>query len=129
MILIIGGNSQGKLAFAQQSFALPAQAVAQGAHCPLGEAFSAPALNHLHLWVDRMLHAGLDPDAAAAQGVARNPGIILLCDELGCGIVPMDAHSRALRERVGRLCCTLAEQAQAVYRVYCGIATQLKGSA
>ena len=30
------------------------------------------------------------------------------------------------REAVGRLCCALAEQAQAVYRVNCGIPMQLK---
>ena len=38
----------------------------------------------------------------------------------------MDAFERAWRERTGRIGCELAKQAEAVYRVTCGIGTRIK---
>ena len=38
----------------------------------------------------------------------------------------MDAFERAWRERTGRIGCDLAKQAEAVYRVTCGIGTRIK---
>ena len=65
------------------------------------------------------------------RGVAGETGTgagvrIIVCDELGCGVVPMDAFERAWRERTGRIGCELAKQAEAVYRVTCGIGTRIK---
>ena len=51
---------------------------------------------------------------------------MIICDEVGCGVVPLDRDERAWRELVGRICCELAEQAAAVYRVCCGLGAQLK---
>ncbi len=126
MIFITGGSHQGKLDFARQALGLAGAAVADGAACPFEAAFTAPVLHNLHLLAGRMLAAGLDPQASARQGVEQNPGIIIICDELGCGIVPMEARDRHLREQVGRLACLLAGQAEAVYRVSCGIGIQIK---
>ena len=47
--------------------------------------------------------------------------------ELGGGIVPLDPEERENRERAGRLACLLAERAEVVVRVYCGIPKVLKG--
>ena len=51
---------------------------------------------------------------------------VVACREVGCGVVPLDRADRDRREAVGRLCCDLAAQAEAVYRVNCGIAMRLK---
>lgn len=128
MIFITGGTSQGKLAFAKNAFSLSEDDSSDGGDCAFSTAFDRRALNRLHLLVDRMLEAGVDPERAIEEGVARNPGIILICDELGCGVVPADAHARELRERVGRNACTLAGRASEVYRVVCGIPQKLKGA-
>ena len=53
---------------------------------------------------------------------------IVIATEVGGGVVPMDASERAWRECTGRLCCDIAAQADRVYRVYCGIATCIKGA-
>lgn len=53
---------------------------------------------------------------------------VVICDEVGCGIVPVDAGERAWRERVGRLCCALARKADKVVRVQCGIGVVIKGA-
>ena len=53
---------------------------------------------------------------------------IVISTETGCGIVPVDKEERILREHIGRLNCLLAEKAETVVRVFCGIPVVLKGS-
>ena len=50
----------------------------------------------------------------------------IICDEVGCGITPLDRTDRDWRERVGRLCCRLAAEADEVYRVHCGLGVRIK---
>ena len=52
---------------------------------------------------------------------------LILCREVGSGVIPLDPDEREWREAVGRLCCALAKEATAVVRVVCGIPTVLKG--
>ena len=47
--------------------------------------------------------------------------------EVGGGVVPLDPDEREARERAGRLACLLAERADTVVRVFCGIPRVLKG--
>ena len=51
---------------------------------------------------------------------------IVIADEIGCGLVPLDASEREKRERAGRLACMLAERADTVIRVVCGCPQILK---
>ena len=46
--------------------------------------------------------------------------------EIGCGVVPMDKKQILYREAVGRSCCILAERAERVTRVICGIGVIIK---
>ena len=46
---------------------------------------------------------------------------------VGCGVVPVEPAQRARREAVGRLCCRLAERAERVERIFCGLPMVLKG--
>lgn len=52
---------------------------------------------------------------------------IVIADEVGGGVVPIDAKQRRDREAAGRLACLLAERADAVVRVCCGLPQVLKG--
>ena len=52
---------------------------------------------------------------------------VVLATEVGGGVVPMDAGERAAREAAGRLACLLAERADCVVQMFCGIPTILKG--
>lgn len=51
----------------------------------------------------------------------------VIANEVGCGVVPMDPEQRRLRERAGRLSCLLAQRADTVIRVCCGLPQVLKG--
>lgn len=55
-----------------------------------------------------------------------NPDRILVTDEIGYGIVPIDPFEREYREETGRIGCLLAEKSEEVWRVCCGIGTKLK---
>ena len=52
---------------------------------------------------------------------------IVIATEIGGGLVPLDASERAAREAAGRLACLLAERADTVVRVCCGLPQVLKG--
>lgn len=52
---------------------------------------------------------------------------IILCQEVGCGVVPLDPEDRRWREAVGRVCVRLAREADTVVRLVCGIPQVLKG--
>ena len=58
-------------------------------------------------------------DALAAKQV-------IACVEVGSGVVPLGRDERAWRERAGRLACELAQRADRVVRMVCGIPTDLK---
>ena len=49
----------------------------------------------------------------------------ILYDEIGCGLVPIDAFEREYREAHGRIMTELAARAKRVDRVICGIGTRL----
>ena len=52
---------------------------------------------------------------------------VVTASETGCGIVPIQREERDKREAAGRLSCLLAEKADCVIRVCCGIPQLLKG--
>ena len=113
MILVIGGSAQGKLAFAREN--LEVAAFSDGV---LGK---ENAVYRLH----EAMRNGVGKAELDAY-LARHPNAVIICDEVGCGIVPMDRAEREWREAVGRLCCYLAGRAEQVYRVFCGIGTRIK---
>ena len=112
MMLIIGGAGQGKLDYALEKTGYGMEQVARTPE----EARARPIFAGLEQW----------PELDESELLAANPDVILICDEVGCGVVPMDPADRAWRERVGRACCRLAERASAVYRVTCGLGVRLK---
>ena len=67
--------------------------------------------------------------ARAYQGLAAELAQkdVVMAVEVGGGVVPIDPAERAAREAAGRLACLLAQRAETVVRVFCGIPTVLKG--
>lgn len=56
----------------------------------------------------------------------RNPDLIVISNELGYGVVPIDAFDRKYRESTGRLCTQLAAKSRQVIRVVCGLGMVIK---
>lgn len=124
MILITGGAYQGKTAYAQTHFPY---AVTDGAVCGFAEPKTAKILNHYHIFVRRLTEAGVDAEAYTRALCSENPACIVLMDEIGSGIIPMDKQERIWRENTGRAGCILAENARTVIRMICGLPTAIKG--
>ena len=86
-------------------------------------------LNHLHLWVRDLLDEGMEEEkiqTTILSWIKSNPDAIVICDELGNGIVPIKKQARIWREQTGRLMIELAKQAERVERILCGLGQRLK---
>lgn len=69
--------------------------------------------------------AGCEDLTALADRLAQK--MVVIATEVGGGVVPVDRQERADRERAGKLSCLLAERADTVIRVQCGLPQILKG--
>ncbi|MCD7716388.1 MAG: bifunctional adenosylcobinamide kinase/adenosylcobinamide-phosphate guanylyltransferase [Lachnospiraceae bacterium] len=65
-------------------------------------------------------------DLFAAWLIKENPKLVIVSNELGYGVVPMEKQDRLWREAAGRICTCLAARADEVVRVVCGIGMRLK---
>ena len=84
-------------------------------------------INHFHLWVkNRMLEGGC-PEEEIFFFLEHCKDCIIISDEIGNGIVPIDPLERDYRERVGSILLQLAQKAEEVWRVMCGIGQKIKG--
>lgn len=117
MILVIGGAGQGKLDYVLGKTGLGPEDVARD---PVS-ARTKPIFDGLAQWVRA------HPDGDLDGLLEVNPEVIVLCDEVGCGVVPVEPAQRTRREAVGRLCCRLAARAERVERIFCGLPMVLKG--
>lgn len=64
---------------------------------------------------------------AALRLLADHPEAVLITQEIGCGVVPLDPMDRTLREALGRAQCALAEHAECVVYITCGIGQVIRG--
>ena len=123
MVLIIGGAYQGKTAYAKKTYGIQDTDI----FTCLGEALdpSARCLRHLERFALACVRAGKEPaDVLAGLDLSEK---ILICEDISCGVVPMDAEMREWREAVGRMNAALAAQADTVTRIFCGLPLELKG--
>lgn len=149
MKLVIGGAYQGKARYLTEHLRIPADAIVSGADSEgmrklrtdgenslttgrnkgRGSRGKVLAVNQLHLYIRKCLQEGFSQEEILREVLSwleESPEMVIVCDELGCGIVPMEAFEREYREVTGRICCVLAGKAEQVIRVCCGIGTVIK---
>lgn len=126
MILIIGGMFQGKKEYVRSRFGLEARDMADGSVCSYEELFRCRGIFHFHEWIRRMLRENRDLTNLAGRLEKENPQILIISNELGYGVVPVDSFDREYRKATGRICTRIARSADSVHRVVCGIGTVIK---
>ena len=126
MHFILGGKNQGKLNWYLTRNHATIEDVADGETMALDVLPEQAVINHLHRWIFRMVRNNLDPVPLLEQYLQKYPDAVILCDEIGCGVVPLDPTEREWREVTGRICCKLAEKAERVDRIFCGLNMRLK---
>lgn len=77
------------------------------------------------VWDVQNLAAEAPDLSALAEALSQRE--IVIATESGGGLVPVDPRERAAREAAGRLSCLLAQRADTVIRVCCGLPQALKG--
>lgn len=135
MTLIIGGYAQGKLQATLNDLKDPKSVTIldapdfnADASCT-AEPAQTIIVNHFHLWVKGTLKQGRNPQQEILTFLDANEDkaeIIIISDEIGNGIVPIDAFEREYREQTGRILIELAKRADEVERVICGIKQRIK---
>ncbi len=124
MKMIIGGAFQGKSAYARNTYSDITWI--DGENCELQEIFNCQGILHFHIYIKRMLEAGEDVTEFPDKLISKNPDIIIVTDEIGYGVVPMEKDLRIYREQTGRICTKLAAFADQVTRIVCGIPVVIK---
>lgn len=118
MILIIGGAYQGKLEYAKNTLG-----VTDVYTCTGGEIdFSKGCIYRIEEF------ARVHPDPVGYFEANREAwrDSVLICQDVFCGVVPLEAEDRAWRQRTGRLCQYLSKEAAQVSRIFCGLEQRLK---
>ena len=113
MVLVIGGAGSGKLDYVK-ALGYSQDEIADGL---IDE---RRVVYHLQNIVF------IDPDHAPELLNALLSKEVVVCDEVGSGIIPLSARERQAREATGRLCIQLAGHATRVVRLVCGIPTVIK---
>lgn len=127
MKLVIGGYSQGKLKYVLDNNTLKNCIVWDGILCSDDDwQEKTVIINHFHNWVKECIMSDGYPEKEIITFVEKNPECIIISDEIGNGIVPTDGFEREYRERTGRILVELADRAQEVVRVICGIGQKIK---
>lgn len=84
----------------------------------------AEELNDRAVWDVQKLAAECADLNALADDLAQYE--VVISTEVGGGVVPTDERERADREAAGRLSCLLAQRAERVVRLFCGLPVVLK---
>lgn len=111
LVFIIGGYAQGKYEYAIS-------------HYPNKEIF-----NEFHLWVKEQLLLKRTKEQILAQVkeyIQLHRDAVIICDEIGNGIIPIDRFERDYREILGDITQYLAKEAVIVERVVCSLGQYLK---
>lgn len=123
--MVIGGAYEGKLDYARKRY--PDICWADGEICDMEEIFRCGGIYNFHKYIARWMREGKEAPNLPEKIKAKNPALVIVTDEIGCGIVPVDVFQREYREATGRICTELAAFSDEVYRVICGINTKIKG--
>lgn len=126
MKLITGGTFQGKKEYVKVRFGLKEEEMTDGVLASFDEIFQCRCMYHFHEWVKKGLKENWDFQGLEDRLLDLNPQILLITNELGYGVVPIDAFDRNYRETTGRICTRIAAKSSQVIRVVCGIGTVIK---
>ena len=110
MAVAIRIRNQGKTEYARENFP------------------DAKFFNQLHLFIKKRISEGKRNNEILAEirEIISEGEWVLIADEIGNGIVPLDENDRTWREVCGRIMIELAKDATEVHRVVCGIGQRIK---
>ena len=110
MILVVGGSYQGKTEYARNTFP------------------NAKFFNQTHLFIKKRLSEGKNETEILKEirDAVKDGLWVVIADEIGNGVVPVDDADRTWRDVSGRILIQLAKDATEVHRVVLGIGQRIK---
>ncbi len=108
MRLVIGGAYQGKKDFVSENFA------------------NADVFEDMHLFALDLIKKDIDVQEYFKTNIKDFENKTIICDDISCGLVPIDKTERKWREDLGRTLVFITKNCDEVYRVFAGIGTRLK---
>ena len=127
MELIIGGAYNSKLDFALNHYNLNKSDFQNGAECSFDNAFSKKGIYNLHLLIRRMIKSGVDDYNKIIENIISSNMEVVICSEVGSGVVPLNEIDMKMREYTGRILSSISAHCTEVIRVYYGIPSIIKG--
>ena len=126
MIFVIGGSYQGKNDFVRDTFSLSESDFFHCTEETLEIDFTKRAICHIERFALGCVKRGEEPAEYWRTHLDKISESILISDDISCGVVPIDDTIRAWREAVGRANNMLAQRADRVWRVFCGLGQVIK---
>ncbi|MBS4960320.1 MAG: bifunctional adenosylcobinamide kinase/adenosylcobinamide-phosphate guanylyltransferase [Clostridiales bacterium] len=113
MTFLIGGHGAGQMEYLYERMGYRKDQCSDLPESPL------PVLTNFHLL------AGKFSEKQLIEWVRKKE--VVVTEEVGCGIVPIDPKERVFREEAGRISIAAAKEAKEVIRFVCGMPQWLKG--
>jgi len=126
MVLIFGGAYQGKLAYALDRFKLTENDVYQCKTDDANTPENRKVIYEIDKWILALVEKDIDIEETMRQFINNNYDKIVICNDISCGVVPLDPVLRKWREAVGRSLAVLSCTSDEVVRLFCGIPTRIK---
>jgi adenosyl cobinamide kinase/adenosyl cobinamide phosphate guanylyltransferase len=127
MRLIIGGYAQCKLTYVINKYNIEKDKIWDSELPKDTEELNGTiVINNLNHWIKLQIKNNSNPEDKITNFINNYPDCIIISDEIGNGIVPIDKFEREYRERTGRMQIELARKATEVERVICGIGQKIK---
>jgi adenosyl cobinamide kinase/adenosyl cobinamide phosphate guanylyltransferase len=125
MILIFGGAYQGKLNYARERFGVTEHEVYRCCDKDTAVPGGKKVIYEIEKWILALIKADTDTAQKLQEFMENNADSVVICNDISCGIVPIDSMLRKWREETGRATATLAQQSDEVIRLFCGIPTKM----
>jgi len=122
-----GGAFKGKLEYVLGKKGYSKEMVLEGDTVnPLTDISRYKIINHFHEFIRNYADRPEVINNFADMLISEREGIIIITEQIECGIVPLDRKEREWRELHGRVMCRLAGNAKHVERIICGIGQVVK---
>ncbi len=120
MILVIGGSHQGKKGFVCEKYNITSERM----YGSLVDEDGTYAVYDLQQIIRDNLD--LDVKKIVMDYIESHPDVIIICNEIGNGLVPIDEKDRYYRDVTGEILIEIARKATEVWRVICGTGQKIK---
>lgn len=126
MIFVFGGSYQGKTDFVKKTFSLTDEDIFVPEEGMTEFETDRKAISHMERFIYSRIEKELPVFDWFDEHMEMFRDRIVICDDISCGVVPIEKILRLYRDNVGKQMQIFSREADEVYRVYAGLGEKLK---